>query len=115
MDLAVDTDAFANSRRVMLRAGVRNSGTRAGSTVLQVYVHDRSGASVRPERELKTFAKLHLAPGEVRTVPLELTARDFAFYDADSQQWRVEGGTYDILSRFHLTGQRMPGVIPSSH
>ena len=84
----------------MLRASVRNSGARAGSTVLQVYIHDGSGACVRPERELKAFAKIHLAPGEARTVPLELTARDFAFYDTDNRQWQVGGGNYDILVGF---------------
>ena len=99
-ELVADADAFAKSRRVMLRAGVRNSGARAGSTVLQIYLQDRSGAGIRPERELKAFAKIHLAPGEVGTVPLELTARDFAFYDVANQQWKVEGGAYDILVGF---------------
>jgi Fibronectin type III-like domain len=39
-------------------------------------------------------------PGEERTVLLELTALDFAFYDVDSRQWKVEGGAYDVLGGF---------------
>ena len=98
--LSADADAFATSRSVMLRASVRNSGARAGSTVLQVYVHAADGTRERPQRELKAFAKIHLAPGEARTVPMELTARDFAFYDVDNRQWQVETGTYDLLVGF---------------
>ena len=46
------------------RIAVTNTGTRAGQEVVQFYVRDTQSSLVRPEKELKGFAKLHLAPGE---------------------------------------------------
>lgn len=75
---------------------VRNTGTRAGAEVAQVYVSDPSASVVRPERELKAFEKLHLEPGQARRVTLTLDRRAFAYYDPAHNDWQVDPGRFVI-------------------
>ena len=76
---------------------VKNVGKRAGSEVVQVYVHDVASTAYRPVKELKAFAKIHLAPGAAQEVTVELDRRAFAFWELASHGWRVEAGDFDIL------------------
>jgi beta-glucosidase len=75
---------------------VSNTGQRPGAEVAQVYVTDVEASADRPERELKAFRKVRLAPGESRTVELTLTMRDFAFWDERRHGWTVEPGAFHI-------------------
>ena len=80
-----------------LSVAVTNTGRRAGSEVVQVYVRDVDASVSRPEKELKGFAKVHLAPTETRTVTVHLNARAFAFWHAGHHRWVVENGDFEIL------------------
>jgi beta-glucosidase len=51
----------------------------------------------RPEKELKGFAKVELAPGESREVTIALTPRDFAYWDIGRHDWTVAPGEYELL------------------
>jgi beta-glucosidase len=73
---------------------VTNTGPRAGSQVVQVYVGDPVASVDRPTRELKAFTRLELAAGESRRVELPLDERAFAFWAADG--WTVEPGRFVI-------------------
>lgn len=75
---------------------VTNTGDRPGADVVQVYRHDRTGVVLRPRRELVGFAKVHLEPGEARTVEIEVPARGFAFYDVEAGAWRHPSGAHDL-------------------
>ncbi len=75
---------------------VRNVGERDGSTVVQVYLRDRSGRVSRPRRELAAFAKVRLAAGRAEDVTLVIPARAFAFYDVDSSGWLIPDGDFEI-------------------
>ncbi|KZC24005.1 glycosyl hydrolase [Rhodanobacter thiooxydans] len=75
---------------------VRNTGSRAGAEVAQVYVSDPSAIVVRPERELKAFQKLDLASGQSRRVTLTLDRRAFAYYDTGHHDWKVDPGRFVI-------------------
>ena len=76
---------------------VTNTGDRAGKEIVQVYVHDRASGLVRPEKELKGFAKVALQPGETKSVAIELDFRAFAYYHTQYKQWITEDGDFDIL------------------
>ena len=52
---------------------------------------------VRPQKELKGFAKVELQPGETKTVSIALDFRAFAYYHPRYQQWITEDGEFDIL------------------
>lgn len=73
---------------------VKNTGSRAGSEVVQVYVGDPEATLDRPLRELKGFAKVRLEPGEEARVSIALDERAFAFWSAEG--WVVEPGAFDI-------------------
>jgi len=76
---------------------VTNTGERAGSTVVQVYVRSPEAALPRPDRALAGFAKVTVAPGATATAAVEVTEAAFTHWDCDEHEWRVEGGRYELL------------------
>ena len=75
---------------------VTNTADVAGAETVQVYVAPPKAKVARPVHELKGFAKVALAPGESRTVTIELDDRAFAYWSERFDDWRVEGGVYTI-------------------
>ena len=75
---------------------VTNVGERAGSDVVQVYLHDRSGVVLRPRRELAGFAKVRLRPGESQEVAVTVPGRAFAFWDTAVAGWRIPSGPFGV-------------------
>ncbi len=75
---------------------VTNTGSRAGTEVVQVYVHDVQSTVYRPEQELKGFATVRLEPGDSRRVSVELDRRAFAFWSPAEPGWTVEPGEFEL-------------------
>jgi beta-glucosidase len=76
---------------------VKNTGSREGSDVAQVYVSDTHARVPRPPKELKGFAKFNLRPGESRRITVRLNGRAFSYYDTAARRWRFDPGDFDIL------------------
>ncbi|HEV2862164.1 MAG TPA: glycoside hydrolase family 3 C-terminal domain-containing protein [Pyrinomonadaceae bacterium] len=76
---------------------VKNTGSRVGGDVAQVYVTPASAPVPRPAKELKGFSKVFLRPGETKRVTVTLDARAFSYYDVNSKSWRAEPGDYGVL------------------
>jgi beta-glucosidase-like glycosyl hydrolase len=76
---------------------VRNSGTRPGAEVIQVYIHRDTPDEERPLRELKSFRRVELKPGESTSVTLILDRRSMWFYDPRVRDWAAEPGVYQVL------------------
>lgn len=74
---------------------VKNTGARAGATVVQLYLQDLVGSSVRPVKELKRFEKLMLEPGESRVVRFDLGEDDLKFPDA-RLDYVAEPGEFEV-------------------
>jgi len=64
-------------------AEVKNTGSRAGSEVVQLYIRQRGTSVTRPVRELKGFQKITLAPGESKKVEFKLGREEFSFWNID--------------------------------
>jgi beta-glucosidase len=79
--------------RVM--ADVTNTGKRAGTEVIQMYIRDLVSSVTRPIKELKGFKKVSLQPGETKTVTLDITPDSLAFYDIN-MKFVVEPGEFEI-------------------
>jgi len=79
---------------------VENTGERVGSTVVQVYVHQRGAQPMRPEQELKAFAKLTLQPGESRRAELALDRRAFAYWGTNTRRWVVDTAEFEVRVGF---------------
>lgn len=75
---------------------LRNTGSRPGAEVAQVYVSDPSASVERPARELKAFEKVRLAPGQSRRVTVALDRRAFAYYDPGHNDWKIDPGRFVI-------------------
>ena len=88
---------FKDVEGVTVSVDVTNTGCAAGKEIVQVYVHDRESGLARPEKELKGFAKVALAPGETKTVTIPLDFRAFAYYHPGYGQWIAEPGEFDLL------------------
>ncbi|MFZ0170988.1 MAG: glycoside hydrolase family 3 C-terminal domain-containing protein [Acidimicrobiales bacterium] len=75
---------------------VENTGDRAGSEVVQCYVHALDRRSDEPEQQLRAFEKLTLEAGGACRVEFRLTERDFARYDERAGGWSVRPGLYEL-------------------
>src|SRR5262249_27115021 len=75
---------------------VTNTGERAGTEVVQMYVRDLVSSVTRPVKELKGFKKISLQPGETATVALDIGPEQLAFYDVN-MTYTVEPGDFEIM------------------
>jgi beta-glucosidase len=76
---------------------VRNSGTRAGAEVVELYVHDGHASVDRPIEELKGFRRVDLAPGESKVLHFTLDRAAMAFYSSAKKDWITESGRFEVL------------------
>ena len=86
----------ASGSQVKVSFDVTNTGKIAGAEVAQLYVSDPSAKAQRPERELKGFEKVRLAPGETKHVTLNLDARAFSYWDEAAHKWTIDPGKFVI-------------------
>ncbi|MCO5185827.1 MAG: glycoside hydrolase family 3 C-terminal domain-containing protein [Anaerolineae bacterium] len=93
----VSAETFADSDGVTVYVDVTNTGSVAGKEIVQLYVRDLEAGLVRPDKELKGFAKVSLEPGETKTVEMTLDFRAFAFYHPDYAAWITEDGNFELL------------------
>ena len=73
-----------------------NTGKRAGSEVVQMYIRDCVSSVTRPVRELRGFQKVWLEPGEKKTITLEISPQALSFYDVH-MNYVVEPGEFTIM------------------
>jgi beta-glucosidase len=79
-----------------LLVDVKNTGKRAGTEVVQMYIRDLVSSATRPIKELKGFKKVALAPGKSVTVALDITPAQLAFFDVN-MKYVVEPGDFEVM------------------
>ena len=94
--LAIEPAAIAGSDTAVVRCRVKNVGDRAGDEVVQLYVHDVLASVARPVMQLAGFQRVHLLPGEERTVTFTLGRDQLQMLDRD-MHWVVEPGTFRVM------------------
>lgn len=95
--ISVDKTGVSDNDEVRVHVKVKNTGNVAGKEVVQLYVQDQGSTVIRPEKELKHFAKVSLNPGEEKTVDFVLGYRDYAYYNERVHDWQTNTGKYNIL------------------
>ncbi|HEX7736434.1 MAG TPA: glycoside hydrolase family 3 C-terminal domain-containing protein [Ktedonobacteraceae bacterium] len=95
--LNLSARAIAPGEMLNVSIDVTNTGQSAGQEVVQLYIRDKAASVQRPEKELKAFAKVHLEPGERRTVMLSIAQDALAYYDIQKQAWVAEAGEFEVL------------------
>jgi len=89
-NLRASADPVAPSDTIVVRVDVTNSGKRAGDEVVQLYVRHVGSSVERPNRDLRGYRRITLAPGETRTVEMPLAISSLAYWDAERDRWVVE-------------------------
>ena len=108
-NLQISPEIARGEIEITVQVDVKNTGTRPGKEVVQLYINDIYATVSRPVKELKGFSKIHLQPGEKRTVRFILTADHIQMLDRN-MKWIVEPGEFKVMvgssSRdIHLTSQ----------
>jgi beta-glucosidase len=99
-DVNVDGDAVVKVR-------VRNTGTRPGREVVQVYASRPDSAVERPSRWLAGFAAATASPGQETTVEVAVPARSLAHWDGESHAWTIEEGIFHLAIGRSFGDQRL--------
>ena len=89
------SDMAADEQGVILT--VTNTGSVAGTEIVQLYVAKKSSELFRPAKELKGFARVTLAPGEKQRITITLDDKAFRFWNVKANRWEIEGGEYELL------------------
>ena len=89
------SDMAADEQGVSLT--VTNTGSVAGTEIVQLYVAKKNSELFRPAKELKGFARVTLAPGEKQRITITLDDKAFRFWNVKANRWEIEGGEYELL------------------
>jgi len=95
--LKTSAATFRYGETLEVRVTLKNTGSRDGEEVAQLYVRDLVGSVTRPVRELKGFQKVFLKAGESKELIFKLTAKDLAFYN-QKMRFRAEAGDFDFFA-----------------
>jgi len=115
-DLQISPGRVTVGGRVSIDANITNTGHRAGDEVVQLYVRHLDITVSQPIKELKGFKRIHLLPGECKTVTFTLHTHQLGYYD-ESMRYAVHPGTIELLvgsssqqlplsGRFEIVGER---------
>ena len=96
-NLRSDKSELTQDDTIAFTVNVKNIGKRAGSEVVQLYIHDVKSSVDRPKKELKGFQKVYLQPGENKDVTITINKEALSFYDESSSSWKAEAGKFEAL------------------
>lgn len=95
-DITLNRSSIGMDNELVASVTVTNTGDRAGSEVVQLYIRDLVGSVTRPVKELKGFEKIYLRPNESRTVRFTIAPEMLKFYNADLK-FVAEPGDFDVM------------------
>ncbi|MDF1486113.1 beta-glucosidase BglX [Ramlibacter sp. H39-3-26] len=94
-DVALSADTLERGGTLSASVAVKNTGQRAGATVVQLYIEDPAASVARPVKELKGFRKLMLQPGEEQVVRFAVGEEQLRFFNARLEQV-AEPGRFNV-------------------
>jgi beta-glucosidase len=94
-DIQLSSAKLRKGDSLTAKVTVKNTGKRAGETVVQLYLHDVAASISRPVKELKGYRKLMLKPGESKVVEFPIREEDLRFYDS-SLRYASEPGDFKV-------------------
>ena len=96
-NLQLSSSTVSRNRSLNASVSVKNTGSRKGDDVVQLYIHDPVASISQPVRRLRGFERVTLNPGETRRVTFTLDKDDFGFYD-ERGKFVVEPGQIDVYA-----------------
>jgi len=85
-----------NGDTIKVKVTITNSGKRDGKEVVQIYYSENWPTVERPVKELCAFEKVFVKAGETKTVEIPVKISDFAYFDVESKDWKVDKGAYTL-------------------
>lgn len=76
---------------------IKNIGDFTAKETTQVYINDPICSVKRPPKELRSFKKVELAPGETKGIKHKISLLDLSFYDETIRDWELEKGEFRVL------------------
>lgn len=95
--LSTDAATVTPDGTVHVSVEVKNTGSRAGDEVVQLYVRYPDSQVSRPLKQLRAFSRVSLVAGETKTVTLALPASALAYWSPERHAWLVEPGRVELL------------------
>src|SRR4030095_16944914 len=96
-NLRLRPSSLSADSSISVSVDLRNTGSRRGEEVIQLYVKHLNSSVMRPIQELKGFKRVGLRPGEMKTVTLELKAEQLAYWNVSRHKFVVESGAVQVL------------------
>ncbi len=103
------------SEGTLVTVKVKNSGSRAGAEVVQLYVHDGHARIDRPAHELKAFNRVELKPGESQTIKFSLDRSAFEYWSPQTKEWTLDPGTFEIQVGASSRDIRLKAPVEITH
>ncbi len=95
-DIKLSDSVMAMNGKLTASVTIKNTGSRDGKEVVQLYIRDMVGSISRPVKELKGFQKIMLKTGESKTVSFSVTVEDLKFYNSDLK-FAAEPGAFKVF------------------
>ena len=105
-----DKQQLSAGQQISFTVPVTNTGSRAGSETVQLYISAKQSKIDRPVKELKAFQKVMLQPGETRNVTLTIGTDALSYYDEATSQWRSDPGKFEAL--IGTASDQLPAKCP---
>ncbi|MDH3492729.1 MAG: glycoside hydrolase family 3 C-terminal domain-containing protein [Acidobacteriota bacterium] len=111
-NLELSSGKVTKDGSLTVSVGVKNTGTRAGDEVAQLYIRDEVSSVTRPVKELRDFERVTLDPGETKKVTFRITPDKLSFYNREMKRVvepgffkiQVGGNSVDVIeARFEVT------------
>lgn len=95
-NISTDKKTYGEKDVIKVTCNLTNVGDREGGEVVQVYAGFKNAKIERPVKAIKDFEKVYLEANGSKTVELSIPVKDLAYWDVDSQSWKIEKITYPI-------------------
>lgn len=95
--ISMDKKEMTADETITVKVRVKNTGSREGKEIVQLYIRDKKSSLPRPEKELKGFEKVSLLAGEEKEVAFTVDRQALSFYDDRKQAWIAEKGDFEVL------------------
>ena len=95
-DLQLSQRTLDAGEELSVTATIKNTGSRAGWEIVQLYTHCQSSSVERPIKQLAGFARIYLEPGESGTVVMPLRHSQLSYFNEQTNRYEVEEGVVDL-------------------
>lgn len=105
-----DAKTMSADGKLTVKVTVKNTGSREGQEVVQLYIADKKSSLPRPLKELKGFKKIKLTPGESKEVSFVIDKEALSFFDDTKHAWIAEPGKFEAI--IAASAADVKGVVP---